>query len=174
MKDLDAIIEELKNEALDVTEEGWLSDLSSERLEWVEGAKAIVIGDWIGSIDVGHLSGIVESLISDATKDLATRLEQAEQEAKAAKGVITQHIAERSLETHRNVGIAVDEAVKAVVQLLIEDPSRRAREAEAAVARVREQRDKWDREGSAYWISAEAAVIALDYALRALDGEPNE
>lgn len=97
---------------------------------------------------------------------LIARLEQAEQEAKAAKGVITQHIAERSLETHRNVGIAVDEAVRAVVQLLIEDPSRRAREAEAVVARVREVATGDPTEYG--WSEAMLAV------LRALDGEPNE
>ncbi|WP_404285235.1 hypothetical protein [Glutamicibacter arilaitensis] len=47
----------------------------------------------------------------------------------------------------------------------------RLERAERANARVRDQRDKWEQEGSAYWISAEAAVIALDHALRALDGE---
>lgn len=94
---------------------------------------------------------------------LLSRLEQAEQEAKAAKGVITQHIAARSLETHRNVGIAVDEAVKAVVQLLIEDPTRRAREAEAAVARVRELAT-----GDPIEYGWSEAMLAV---LRALDGD---
>lgn len=129
------------------------------------------------------LQRLKEILASDmpltivTTEALIARLEQAEQEAKAAKGVITQHIAERSLETHRNVGIAVDEAVKAVVQLLIEDPSRRAREAEAAVARVRDVASEManhtmpvEPKGSA-WILAEGAQLFARDILSALDGE---
>ena len=112
-------------------------------------------GEGATNEELGHLIERFESL--------QDRLEQAEQEAEAAKGVITQHIAESSLETHRNVGIAVDEAVRAVVQLLIEDPSRRAREAEAAVARVREVAT--DEPTEYGWSEAMLAV------LRALDGE---
>lgn len=36
---------------------------------------------------------------------------------------------------------------------------------EQAVDRIRELRDKWDTEGMRYWINADAAVIALDFAL---------
>lgn len=113
-----------------------------------------------------HLSDTAYELstyIEKQQRAAAEAKEQAELEAEADKGVITQHIAESSLETHRNVGIAVDEAVKAVVQLLIEDPSRRAREAEAAVARVREVAT--DEPTEYGWSEAMLAV------LRALDGE---
>ena len=68
----------------------------------------------INDIPLGRLKEILASdvpLTIVTTEALIARLEQAEQEAKAANGVITQHVAERSLETHRNVGIAVDEAV---------------------------------------------------------------
>lgn len=71
-------------------------------------------------------------------------LEAAEREVVAAKSVIAQHIVKTSLELSRTAGIAVDEAVRAVVALMAIDPDRRAREAEAraeaaeqAVARVR-------------------------------------
>lgn len=75
---------------------------------------------WSESTDYEH---------ADTVLALIARVEAAEREAKAAKGVLTQSIAERALDTHHAAGIAVDEAVKAVVKLIVEDPSRRAREA---------------------------------------------
>lgn len=76
---------------------------------------------------------------------LINRTEAAEREATAAKSVLARHITERSLELHRTAGLAVDTAVEAVVKLLVDDPDKRAREAEAraeaaesAVQRVRE------------------------------------
>jgi len=56
-------------------------------------------------------------------------------------------------------------------QTLYEQRAESLQQAEAQVARVREQRDKWDDAGYRYWIVAPAAVIALDYSL---DGESNE
>ncbi|QEP06155.1 hypothetical protein [Glutamicibacter sp. ZJUTW] len=78
--DRESIISELKYEALEDPETGWLSDLASRDLEWEERDEVIVFGEWEGSIDVGHLAGIVESIISKRTADLTTRLEQAEQD----------------------------------------------------------------------------------------------
>lgn len=78
--DRESIISELKYEALDEPETGWLSDLARRDLVWEERDEIIAIGDdWFGSVDVGHLAGIVESIISKHTEELATRLEQAEQ-----------------------------------------------------------------------------------------------
>lgn len=126
-------------------------------------------GEGATNEELGHLIERFESMQDG--------LEQAEREAKAAKGVITQHITERSLETHRNVGIAVDEAVKAVVQLLIEDPSRRAREAEAAVARVRDLGEAWHVDSFVYDSNALNGTLTINvsdaakHVACALDGE---
>ena len=69
---------------------------------------------------------------------LLSRLEQAERELVAVKSTQVQHIVTTSFETARAAGIALDEAVKLVAGWLVDDPDRRAREAEQAVQRVRE------------------------------------
>lgn len=68
------IVARLKTEALDKADEGWISDLSHQVLEWDESNLAIAIGDsrrpWdtagLGSIDIGHLARIVESILEEA------------------------------------------------------------------------------------------------------------
>lgn len=66
---LDEIIEVLAREALDMPAEGWLSNLSQQRLEFDPYSQEIEVG-WNGEgIDIGHLAGIVDSMIQDAVKD---------------------------------------------------------------------------------------------------------
>lgn len=72
---------------------------------------------------------------------LQDRLEQAEQELVAVKSTQVQHIVKASFETARTAVIALDEAVKLVASWLVDDPDKRARDAEQAVARVRELRE---------------------------------
>lgn len=79
--DREAIIAELKREALDDPEIGWLSDLSGRDLEWDERDEVIIFGKWDGSIDVGQLAGIVEGLIDKNSQVLLSRLERAEKNA---------------------------------------------------------------------------------------------
>lgn len=52
------IVELLVREALEVPEEGWLSDLSSHDLRYDELNQSIVV-DNDGSIDVGHIAGLI-------------------------------------------------------------------------------------------------------------------
>lgn len=78
--DREAIINELRDEALKDPHTGWLSDLARRDLTWDGQDEIIVIGAWYGSVDVGHLAGIVESIISKHTEERAARLEQAEQD----------------------------------------------------------------------------------------------
>ena len=54
----------LVREALDDPEVGWLSDMGAFRLEYDHKNKFIGVGDR-GSIDVGHLAGIVYRLLQD-------------------------------------------------------------------------------------------------------------
>lgn len=57
------VIKTLVDEALEDPETGWLSDLGGFDLEYDERNASIVLEGW-GSIDIGHLAGIVESMIS--------------------------------------------------------------------------------------------------------------
>ena len=72
---------------------------------------------------------------------LIDRVEAAERELVAIKSTQVQHIIQGSFETARAAGIAIDEAVRVVAGWLVNDPDRRAREAEQAVERVRELRE---------------------------------
>ena len=66
---LDEIIEVLVREALDMPAEGWLSNLSQQRPHFDPYSQEIEVG-WNGEgIDIGHLAGIVDSMIQDAVKD---------------------------------------------------------------------------------------------------------
>ena len=66
---LDEIIEVLAREALDTPSEGWLLDLTQQHLEYDPWSQEITVGwDRVG-IDIGHLAGIVDSMIQDAVKD---------------------------------------------------------------------------------------------------------
>ncbi|MEU5838527.1 hypothetical protein ABZ820_33335 [Streptomyces diacarni] len=80
MPSCEEIVNELRDEALKYPHTGWLSDLARRDLTWDGQNEIIVIGAWYGSVDVGHLAAIVESLIDKKTQDLTTRLEQAEQQ----------------------------------------------------------------------------------------------
>ena len=77
-------------------------------------------------------------------RDLVSRLEQVERELVAVKSTQVQHIVTSSFETARATGIALDEAVKLVAGWLVDDPDKRAREAEQAVERVREVIHQYD------------------------------
>ena len=78
--DREAIVKALKDEALHET--GWLSDLHRQGLEWHDASEIIVIDDWFGSVDVGHLAEVVERLIAAA-------IEQAEQAVARVREVCT-------------------------------------------------------------------------------------
>ena len=82
--DREAIINELRDGALKDPHTGWLSDLARRDLTWDGQDEIIFIGAWYGSVDVGHLAGIVESIISKHTEERTARLEQAEQHLDAA------------------------------------------------------------------------------------------
>lgn len=86
-----AIIATLKREALTTPEEGWVSDLGSWDLEWSEFDEAIVLGYHEGSIDVGHLAGIVENLIETATKPFLRRAEAAEQTVERVRELASEY-----------------------------------------------------------------------------------
>lgn len=62
MKTHDDILEILRVEALGDRSTGWLSDMGNFRLKWDEQNSAIVIDD-SGSIDVGHLAGIISEIL---------------------------------------------------------------------------------------------------------------
>lgn len=64
------IIEELRKEALDDPECGWLSGLAWRGLKWDEFNEEIDFSCTDGSVDVGHLAEIVEHLIAKATKEV--------------------------------------------------------------------------------------------------------
>lgn len=65
---IEEIIKVLRVEALEDPETGWLSDLGSFELEYDSSGQAIELVGW-GSIDLGHLAGIVHELIERATRD---------------------------------------------------------------------------------------------------------
>lgn len=96
---------------------------------------------------VGKNADYLEAFDPETVLALITRLEQAERELVAAKSTQVQHIVRTSFETARTAGLALDEAVKIVSGWLVEDPDRRAREAEAQVDRVRELADAWKSRG---------------------------
>ena len=58
----DEIVKTLRVEALDDRDTGWLSDMGEFGLEWDESSAAIVINGR-GSIDVGHLAGIISEIV---------------------------------------------------------------------------------------------------------------
>lgn len=60
----DRIIEILRSEALDDRETGWLSDMTTYRLEYDEDNWAISVDD--GSIDLSHLASIVLEILEGA------------------------------------------------------------------------------------------------------------
>lgn len=144
---LQGIVDELKREALDDPETGWLSDLASRDLEWEERDEVIVFGEWEGSIDVGHLAGIVESLIDKHTRELKSRLEQAEQDRDAA-------LEANKRWAHRSSRETSD-----------------LRKANASIARVRALRNTWcdaSYDPMNTGLSIAGTVNAID---RALDGD---
>lgn len=63
--DREVIIERLKREALSDPHTGWLSDLARKGLDWSESDEVIMLRHVDGSVDVGHLAGIVEHLIAE-------------------------------------------------------------------------------------------------------------
>lgn len=69
------IIETLKGEALNGADTGWLSDLARRGLTWDDRGEIIVIGDWFGSVDIGHLAEVVERLAEQHAKELAENAE---------------------------------------------------------------------------------------------------
>jgi len=69
------IVEALKREALGDPQTGWLSDLARRGLTWDERNQIIVIGDWFGSVDVGHLAEVVERLAEEHANNRVSRVE---------------------------------------------------------------------------------------------------
>lgn len=66
---LDEIIDRLAREALDTPSEGWLSNLTQQHLEFDPWSAEIEVG-WNGEgIDIGHLAGIVDQMITEAVGD---------------------------------------------------------------------------------------------------------
>lgn len=89
--DREAIIAELRREALSDPETGWLSDLARKGLDWSGNDEVIMLRHVDGSVDVGHLAEVVGHLIAEATKPLLSRLEQAEQAVARVREVIRQY-----------------------------------------------------------------------------------
>ena len=56
-------LEILKREALDDPETGWLSDLSSRGLSWSDFDEVISLDDYGGSVDVGHVVGLIQHVL---------------------------------------------------------------------------------------------------------------
>ncbi|GAA0200294.1 hypothetical protein [Glutamicibacter creatinolyticus] len=175
------IIATLKREALTTPEEGWVSDLGSWDLEWSEFDEAIVLGHHEGSIDVGHLAGIVEKLVATATKPLNDRVEAAEQ----ALDFHTQR--DRELKTLLStLSDRLDEFSYDELSSLIEDEpmnqwgesyTSKLQAAEAAVQRVRDMHFK---RVAVYMNGIEEHYCAHDDSswpcdtIRALDGGEQE
>ena len=113
-------------------------------------------------LDLDELRATYDLPADRSVIEVIDRLEQAEQELVAVKSTQVQHIVTTSFETARAAGIALDEAVKLVAGWLVDDPDRRAREAEQAVQRVRELRE------------GQLCGHCADEVQDALEGEPNE
>jgi len=64
-KTYEDIVEELRAQALDERDTGWLSDMCGFDLEYDERDSIIDVDRGHGSIDLGHLAGIVLSLLED-------------------------------------------------------------------------------------------------------------
>lgn len=69
------IVETLKGEALNEADTGWLSDLARRGLTWNDRGEIIVIGDWFGSVDIGHLAEVVERMVSEHANARIARVE---------------------------------------------------------------------------------------------------
>lgn len=62
-------VEVLKKEALSDPKHGWLSDLGKWDLEWSDLDESIVLGYHEGSIDIGHLVGIIQHVLENGIPD---------------------------------------------------------------------------------------------------------
>ena len=102
------IIGRLKREALKDPETGWLSDLARRGLAWEERDEVIAIGEWFGSVDVGHLAGIVEIIAEQHTKELAEKLAQSERAREALRIQRNEYRAEAKELKHESANLFFD------------------------------------------------------------------
>jgi len=63
-KTYEDIVEELRSQALDERDTGWLSDMGDFDLDF-DHRNVVIEVNGHGSIDLGHLAGIVLSLLED-------------------------------------------------------------------------------------------------------------
>lgn len=105
----ESIVGRLKREALKDPETGWLSDLARRGLAWEEREEVIVIGkDWFGSVDIGHLAGIVEIIAERHAKELAEKLAQSERARDALRIQRNEYRAEAKELKHESANLFVD------------------------------------------------------------------
>lgn len=104
----EAIVEQLKREALEDPETGWLSDLARRGLRWEERNEAIIIDAWYGSVDIGHLAEVVEAIAERHAKELAEKLAQSERARDALRIQRNEYRAEAKELKHEKANLFVD------------------------------------------------------------------